>query len=379
MIPEFKRNYNRSYMVLEDEDNRTNYEEKMLLHNNLRGLLMLEIMTSDEKKQYWYDITGRESLKNYLDYERLGFEEMENLLQYLLYAIKETEEYLLNPGHILLTIDGIFFDRNTMVPSFAYFPFEELDFQESMRGLIEELLRLMNHDDTLFVSAMYEIYEKILGENFSVEELLDTLKCKKSKVKVHSDIGGEIVDRALSESEYDKKDAETFDFEKVKKIEHLEFDLEVQKPKSIFSFKKKDKNSNRVKRHQKRREKEEYVMYVEESIPEEKNETVLLSGPFLAEGHTLKYSGSNLQHDVVIKGDSMRIGSAKEQNDIVIDSLAVSKRHARLTMNGANIFLEDLNSTNGTYVNGEALTYQEKRLLKKNDKIHFADEMYVLE
>ena len=115
------------------------------------------------------------------------------------------------------------------------------------------------------------------------------------------------------------------------------------------------------------------------TVPEEKNETVLLTGPFLAKSLTLKYFGTNSQQDYAVKGNAIKIGSDSSQNDMVIKSSAVSKRHARLTTNGGNIFLEDLNSTNGTYVNGEQLTYQEKRLLKKNDKIHFADEMYVLE
>ncbi len=48
-------------------------------------------------------------------------------------------------------------------------------------------------------------------------------------------------------------------------------------------------------------------------------------------------------------------------NDIVIDNLAVSGEHAVLQMNGADVFLEDLNSTNGTYVNGKAIKKQQLR------------------
>ena len=41
----------------------------------------------------------------------------------------------------------------------------------------------------------------------------------------------------------------------------------------------------------------------------------------------------------------------KAHNDIQIDNLAVSGEHAALQMTGNEVFLEDLNSTNGTYVN----------------------------
>jgi pSer/pThr/pTyr-binding forkhead associated (FHA) protein len=46
-------------------------------------------------------------------------------------------------------------------------------------------------------------------------------------------------------------------------------------------------------------------------------------------------------------------------NDIVIDNLAVSGEHATMQMNGNEVFLEDLGSTNGTYVNGKAVKKQQ--------------------
>jgi pSer/pThr/pTyr-binding forkhead associated (FHA) protein len=53
-------------------------------------------------------------------------------------------------------------------------------------------------------------------------------------------------------------------------------------------------------------------------------------------------------------------------NDIVIDNLAVSGEHAVIHMNGPEVVLEDLNSTNGTYVNGKAI---KKQALQNGDGI----------
>jgi len=53
-------------------------------------------------------------------------------------------------------------------------------------------------------------------------------------------------------------------------------------------------------------------------------------------------------------------------NDIVIDNLAVSGEHAVLQMSGNQVYLEDLNSTNGTYVNGKAV---KKQLLQNSDTV----------
>src|SRR6476660_9262791 len=53
-------------------------------------------------------------------------------------------------------------------------------------------------------------------------------------------------------------------------------------------------------------------------------------------------------------------------NDIVIDNLAVSGEHAVLTAAQNDVFIEDLNSTNGTYINGKAV---KKQLLSNNDVV----------
>ena len=45
-------------------------------------------------------------------------------------------------------------------------------------------------------------------------------------------------------------------------------------------------------------------------------------------------------------------------NDIVIDNLAISGEHAVLHMHAQGVELEDLDSTNGTYVNGKAVQRQ---------------------
>ena len=56
----------------------------------------------------------------------------------------------------------------------------------------------------------------------------------------------------------------------------------------------------------------------------------------------------------------------KSANDICIDNLAVSGSHAKILAFGKDCFLEDLESTNGTYVNGDRVT---KHILKHGDKI----------
>jgi pSer/pThr/pTyr-binding forkhead associated (FHA) protein len=69
--------------------------------------------------------------------------------------------------------------------------------------------------------------------------------------------------------------------------------------------------------------------------------------------------------EVQITKDKTTLGR-RPYNDIVIDNLAVSGEHATIQMAGGEVAIEDLNSTNGTYVNGKAI---KKQTLQNGDSI----------
>ena len=69
--------------------------------------------------------------------------------------------------------------------------------------------------------------------------------------------------------------------------------------------------------------------------------------------------------EVQLTKDRTTLGR-RPYNDIVIDNLAVSGEHAVMQMSGTEVALEDLNSTNGTYVNGKAI---KKQALQNGDTV----------
>ena len=71
------------------------------------------------------------------------------------------------------------------------------------------------------------------------------------------------------------------------------------------------------------------------------------------------------------------LGKNSTQVNGVIDAEGVSRLHARITRQEEGYFIEDLNSTNGTYVNDIALEYHQLQVLNLNDRIRFGMEEYV--
>ena len=69
--------------------------------------------------------------------------------------------------------------------------------------------------------------------------------------------------------------------------------------------------------------------------------------------------------DVTLTKNRTTLGR-RPYNDIVIDNLAISGEHAVIQMTGGQVYIEDLNSTNGTNLNGKAV---KRELLHNNDTI----------
>jgi pSer/pThr/pTyr-binding forkhead associated (FHA) protein len=72
---------------------------------------------------------------------------------------------------------------------------------------------------------------------------------------------------------------------------------------------------------------------------------------------------------------TLSVGRAKE-NDLKLVEGSPSRRHALLSVADGAVFVEDLNSMNGTYVNGQRLTA--KTRLQPNDAVRFDTEEYLL-
>jgi hypothetical protein len=75
-------------------------------------------------------------------------------------------------------------------------------------------------------------------------------------------------------------------------------------------------------------------------------------------------------------GPGLGIGRAAA-NDIRIDDSYASSKHARLYDREGVVYIEDMNSTNGTYVNGRRLGAQQP--LRPSDRIRIGDTEFRFE
>ena len=70
------------------------------------------------------------------------------------------------------------------------------------------------------------------------------------------------------------------------------------------------------------------------------------------------------------------VGKLSSAVDGIIDSPAVSRIHAKIKKTDGSYYIGDLNSRNGTFVNGNPITGEDEVKLNSGDEVTFADLTY---
>lgn len=97
--------------------------------------------------------------------------------------------------------------------------------------------------------------------------------------------------------------------------------------------------------------------------------SVFLSG-FDRSGRTVRMEATS--HAMNRSTGGASIGRHPSINQMVIADNQVSKRHARIVIEGGQLYAEDLKSSNGTQVNGQRLSPFQPKPVRKGDQISIA-------
>lgn len=348
-MTEYRRCQGKSYMIISRTKDADGYETKMLSENRIKGLLPLQITDAENGRQYWYEISGRQDLESWANMHSLGSEFLKKLLSALRYTIEKTGQYLLGEEGISLNPKYIFVGSGESEILFCYLPFEKTAFEDSIRTFMEYYLQHMEHGRQEEIQKCYEVYDKCYGAHVSIEELLE--------VVYKEPAAEELAEEKTAEDELRQEPEE----KRTTRLPHWNWN-----PKLPVSKKKKNLETS-------------YVFEPEELELAEKepsNPTVFLGSETPEILGELKYEGEGRENNLLIRGDMFLIGNRTGEADGVIHAATVSRIHAKITREEENYYIEDMNSTNGTYRNGELLNYRQKVLLEKNDVVRFADETF---
>lgn len=382
-IVSFERRLTASYMVI-SSDNPGKFDEKVLLKRKIDGLLPVEKCYVDGKDQYWYCISGKQSLDTYCRIHSVNLDFMEKLIVSLCAQVEIVGRSMISTNSILLDPEQIFVSNVNGEIIFAVCPGERTQLNDEFRKLMEYLLTRLDHGDAAAVQMAYRLYEKTLEEHYSITDLRDSI-AEARALRVQEKIEVEPISASVAEGnrETPAPAQDTLPREAGSPVEQ-EFLAIFDRIKELWgNWKSEFRQKGLWKSREEKRARMVYYPGEEEGglecVPPHQevlqHPTICLSDRREHPEGILLYEGYEGYSDIDIAGRTVCIGKG-ETADVRIEKDTISHLHAQITFENEEYYIEDLNSTNGTSVNDSLLPYREKRKLAGNDIIKFADVKY---
>ncbi|MBP5265815.1 MAG: FHA domain-containing protein [Lachnospiraceae bacterium] len=247
---------------------------------------------------------------------------------------------------------------------------KERDVRKEFQSITEHLIAEVDHADEDLRKICYDLYEESLREEFSITVAAERLR----QVQPQPAVLEEIEDRCIQirqqpyEEEEEGWEPEEEEAE-LSLLERLQEYFEEWKARIFHGVVSKRKELFPLPK-----EEEDFV-FDAQTLCEPK--TQMLSEVVVQKVTKLVCEGNGNGPEIVLDGDTITVGSKVGDNTVTLPSPAVSRYHARIRKNPEGKYqLEDLNSINGTYCNGQLLSYHEPHVLQRMDQILFADVAY---
>ena len=357
MKAEYLRDLNRKYLVMTDCSD--GFETRMLLRNKTNGFIMLKKEEWDNETRLYYDITGKQSLEKGFIKRKITYEDLAHLLYSISSQVKECRRLFLDVSGLVLSPEYIYKDVNSEKYYWIFNPGEN-DSTEILE-LAEYLLEHIDNQNQSVVKTTYELYRRAKEGSIDAENLYELLQGDETKQSEDENV---LVKEAFNPVE--KANNKEFKRNKTK--------LEQTIDKLFYLMKKK--NNEREKTEEPLFNREDIYKGTEED--DERivaGETVLLSLPE-AETRILISRDQNIG-DAKLKDFPCVLGSKADSVDIVLNDKSVSRVHAQIDEAEGRLYIYDMNSTNGTYINGVKIVSEEKEI-KEGDEIRLGNLRFVL-
>lgn len=359
MKAECVRDLNRKYLVMTDDSD--GYQTEMLIRNKAEGFIPVKKIDWDNEIRLYYDITGKQSLDKGFVKRKISYQELSELLYSISCQVKECNRLFLDVSGIVLSPEYIFMDLSTDRFYWIFYPGNK-DSHEIM-DLAEYLLEHIDNGNHAAVRTVYELYRRAKEGSIDAENLYEILKAEKEEEEnINTKAGEDFPNRDKNVSLNKEKEINKGKIERT--IDRL-FDLmksklpEKKPPEKEFEFDKYEPDLSEE----------------EDTLEDTEFGTVLISLP---EGNSRKLiSRDNSIPDAKLDFFPCVLGSRQDCVDILLNDRSVSRMHAQIDESQGKLFLYDLNSTNGTFLNGQRLKAEEREI-KEGDEIQIGNVRFVL-
>ena len=340
---------NKNYLLLEVLDTRDSYKTHMLEENDIPGLLGLNYSRIDNIQQFMYEISSMQTMDKMLSSKKAGYEDIKRVI-YGIYGVCENiKKFFLKADNLIINPDMIYINPETMGVKLVLNPYYNEPIWQQLRELSRYFIGKINYTDIEAVTCVYKFNEIVMQDSFILEDIIKALEVNiEEKTNMQEEIYIKYDENIVEEKKQNL-------FEKLAGLVRNRFQTQI-----VCEEPSEYKIDNQ----------EEY------EFKEEIGNTVLMrtckEKEYYLESQSPKYENIKIPQEGVI------IGKLEKNVDVIINDISISRIHAKLEKNGDKCYIEDLNTTNGTYINGRRLIPYKLEELSDGDKINLGCIEYVI-
>lgn len=381
-----------NYMLIEIPENidTSLYPFKMLMKNKISGVLSCQERMEDGNAYLYVDISQKRNLLQEYQDKEWQLEDMVSFFQEMTCILEEIRSYLLHENMVIMNPEYIFRDLETNNLYVLIVPWLWED--KTLHKLAEFFLEKINYRDENGVNAAYLFYRQQSQPHFSIHQFISILEkesiLKRQKAKNVLQIQTKDVDDCEEKDRmtnviscFQNEEKETFDEKRGKKdirkvsvllsvvfggisfFPMLSVMIKISCMAMAILFLSIFLLSFLGVKTQ--IPKEEFEEETEVDI----KETVFFHSDESEEYLKLQWKEKGRKKQFTLKEFPCTVGKLKEEVSLVIGDSSVSRVHCRFIEKEGKICIMDLNSTNGTFLNGLPVKNGEIQEIEKNDEI----------
>ena len=380
------------------------YSFKMIEKNKIPGILSCKERMEDGQGYWYVDISKKKSLAQEYKDKEMQLEEMFLIFQQICTILEELRIFLLNESMVIMDPEYIFKDIEDDSLFLLVVPWN--DQEQTLHKLAEFFLEKMNHKDENGVNAAYLFYRQQSESNFSLYQFLPILEKenilkRQKKKELDRNCKKGLQDNNILQSEYySETEKEMFSIDSVKESK-IGIVKENTKRGSkiiflllfvllfVFSFLPEINSFLQISIRAvsvllfviflllqlfKSQKKENPVdIPLEEKSVQKMDigmkETVFFNSSDEKEYLKLQWIEKGRKKQFVLKDFPCTVGKIKEEVSLCISDISVSRIHCKFIEKEGKAAIVDMNSTNGTFLNGLPVKNGEILEIEKNDEI----------
>lgn len=385
---EYVRNCNCNYerLLLEQKPEQNRYQYCILNRGGIRYLLPASLRYLNGEAYMYYDISSTQSISQLFSCHTIKREWLKDFLWEIKQLRQELDRFLLDELNILWYPEHIFQDLEKNDFSFLYIPYYEGD--NGLCELMDFLIEHIDYEDEMLVEFVYAVYEQIkeVGLEYFQKKIHEDWLLMERKEKGESK-REEMIKNEIPESYKEMVKEQNSD--------RMKNPVQKESPKWSFRFLKDGKRKKNEQKEdyrdlmRQRLNGTENFAVCEDSVYHKENIEIAASEEFGEEyGKTIYIEEvRSVSEPALYKADGEMaakldafpyiVGKKKENVNLALNDYSVSRIHARITMEDGVYYIEDLNSTNGTFKNGLRMNPYEKRKLEREDELRFGKLEFV--